>query len=60
MSAKRIRHGLFAATVEPQTLQETDSLRGDIPRSRWVERALQRYNASVKGEGEGEGDNNDK
>ena len=27
---------------------ETDSLRGDIPRSRWVDRALKMYNASVK------------
>ena len=50
MSAKRIRHGLFTATIEPQTLMETDSLRGDIPRSRWVDRALKTYNASKKKE----------
>jgi hypothetical protein len=50
MSAKRIRHGLFTATIEPQTLMETDSLRGDIPRSRWVDRALKMYNASKKKE----------
>jgi hypothetical protein len=50
MPTKKIRNGLFAATVEPQTLQETDSLRGDIPRSRWIERALKMYNATKKKE----------
>src|SRR3712207_1418891 len=53
---KRNRHGLFTATVRPQTLEETDRLRGDLPRSRWIERALRMYNASQKEE---EGENND-
>ena len=46
----KVRRSMFAVTVEPQTLQETDSLRGDIPRSRWVNRALKVYNASKKKE----------
>jgi hypothetical protein len=50
MSTKRIPRsdGMFGVMVQPQTLKETDSLRGDIPRSRWVERALVMYNASMK------------
>jgi hypothetical protein len=49
-TAKRIPRsdGMFGVMIEPQTLMETDSLRGDIPRSKWVERALVMYNASVK------------
>jgi hypothetical protein len=50
---------MFGVTVHPQTLKETDSLRGDVPRSRWVERALIMYNASMMKEGEGENNNND-
>ena len=42
---------MFGAAIAPQTLMETDRLRGDIPRSRWVERALIMYNSSVKKEG---------
>jgi hypothetical protein len=52
------RDGVFAATVTPQLLKETDSLRGDLPRSRWVERALIMYNASVKREAEKGGNMN--
>jgi hypothetical protein len=47
------RDGCFGVTVKPQIVRETDQLRGDIPRSRWVERALVMYNTSVKGENEG-------
>jgi hypothetical protein len=42
------RDGCFGVTVTPQIVRETDQLRGDIPRSRWVERALRMYNTSVK------------
>ena len=42
------RDGCFGVTVTPQIVRQTDQLRGDIPRSRWVERALIMYNASVK------------
>lgn len=41
---------MFGIILKPQTSRETDSLRGDIPRSRWVERALMMYNASMKEE----------
>ena len=57
MSTKRIpryNDGMFGVMIEPQTLMETDSLRGDIPRSRWVERALIMYNSSVKEKEEGQ------
>ncbi len=47
------RDGCFGVTVTPQIVRQTDQLRGDIPRSRWVERALVMYNASMK-EKEGE------
>jgi hypothetical protein len=47
------RDGAFGVTVRPCIVQETDMLRGDIPRSRWVERALIMYNTSAK-EKEGE------
>jgi len=42
------REGMFGVVIQPKTLQETDKLRGDIPRSRWIERALILYNGSVK------------
>ena len=58
MSIKRNRQGLFTATIKPQTLQETDTLRGDLPRSRWIERALKMYNASVKEGKENSANNN--
>jgi hypothetical protein len=37
-----------AVTVRSEILQETDKLRGEIPRSRWFERALIMYNTFVK------------
>ena len=42
------REAMFGVTVRPQTLTEVDKLRGDIPRSRYVERALIMYNSYVK------------
>lgn len=39
---------MFGVVVHSQTLKETDDLRGDIPRSRWIERALVMYNACMK------------
>jgi hypothetical protein len=44
------RDGCFGITVPPQLKIETDQLRGEIPRSRWVEHALRMYNASVREE----------
>jgi hypothetical protein len=34
---------LLGATVEPQLIKELDALRGEVPRSRLVERALNWY-----------------
>jgi hypothetical protein len=45
------REAMFGVTVRPQTLTEVDQLRGDIPRSRYVERALIMYNSYMKKEG---------
>jgi hypothetical protein len=50
----RSRDGAFGATITPELLEETDSLRRDLPRSRWVERALILYNARMKEEREKE------
>ena len=50
------RDGCFGVTVTHKTKIETDQLRGEIPRSRWVERALVMYNSSVK---EGKGNSTD-
>jgi hypothetical protein len=41
-------YGMFGVTVQPQTLEETDKLRRNIPRSRWIQRALVMYNARMK------------
>jgi hypothetical protein len=38
----------FGIKIKSQTINETDSLRGDIPRSRWIERALLMYNGYVR------------
>jgi hypothetical protein len=50
MSKKYTCQGIFGAIIEPQTLKETDELRRDIPRSRWIERTLIMYNGYVKEE----------
>jgi hypothetical protein len=47
-NSKVKREGMFGAIIQPQTLMETDRLRGDVPRSKWIEHALKMYNASVK------------
>jgi hypothetical protein len=38
----------LGARIQDQTLIETNSLRGDVPLSRWVGRALDMYNSSVR------------
>ena len=43
-----LSEGKFGAAIHPRTLRETDNLRGDIPRSRWIERALIQYNESIR------------
>jgi hypothetical protein len=33
----------LGATVDPETVERIDSIRGEVPRSRVVERALQQF-----------------
>jgi hypothetical protein len=39
---------LTGISLTLKVMEETDRLRGDIPRSRWIERALTIYNACMK------------
>jgi metal-responsive CopG/Arc/MetJ family transcriptional regulator len=41
---------LLGATVDPQLIKELDALRGEVPRSRIVERVLNQYLQSVMNE----------
>jgi hypothetical protein len=38
----------LGATVEPKLVQEIDAIRGEVPRSRVIERALNEYLARQK------------
>jgi hypothetical protein len=40
--------GSFGAKIDPQLLREVDRVRGDIPRSRFISRALARYLDDIK------------
>jgi metal-responsive CopG/Arc/MetJ family transcriptional regulator len=48
MSTNLVMVGSFGAKINPQLLQEVDRVRGDIPRSRFISRALARYLDDIK------------
>jgi len=38
----RVRREAFCVTLSPRVVQEVDRVRGEEPRSRWIEEAIRR------------------